>query len=375
MVIPLFSRSSFSFVPETLSIALTTAILASLLYFVNKGENIGYVIALCLTPLAISTHLWEATVLLPGLTLLVLNKRYKHGVGFVAVVLAAVLFVNMIVSLQPSRSSSLLKYAVWNTGLGFFLTPDWWLARTVRPYDSSHPFLWGNISLLIGSIIASLGLSGLIVGRIKKYSAFSFDSLPKVPVFILSWMGAGLAIPLILPGGYFVHGSYYLWGVVAPVALTIGYGADEILSYHKFPANSGQIVLTVLLVTGSFYGAVFESTATMGPSEPGQLGVPASETKQVGSSLRSDSDIKYTDIVFVGTYSQWHSDNQSVYRSPAIRVTIYGHKNVKTVWRANRARGEWPYRYRTFNISTSCKVRVDRKEDNLTTSPCSSEGE
>jgi hypothetical protein len=73
LIHPLFLTHSYAFMPETLSIALTTGCLLATIRYVNHDDTRYIYAAITCFALGVANHMWEATILLPVVVYLLLE--------------------------------------------------------------------------------------------------------------------------------------------------------------------------------------------------------------------------------------------------------------------------------------------------------------
>jgi len=307
---PLFLWGSFQFAPETLSIALTTAVLYAAAKHLTTGRPGWAAFGVGILVCAVATHLWEAVVVLPVAVLYATHRRWRFASGAVAIGATTVALVFGATHLQPTGGSTLATY-------GFFAGDNWRLW--------THPGWWFP---LIGPIDAPAGVTaaGLqptrAASRLLLCTAVGASVLWSVAwrhtgddraLVVLAWLVSGLAIPFALPAGALTH-HYYLWGVVAPLAVTAGVMGDRAVDVvtergeHLDARTTGVVVQSVpvlialgLVVVATPFVPVVLGSDTVG-IQPAGAGVHDDAIDRA-ADLR-DADLETIDgVVFVGNYS------------------------------------------------------------------------
>ncbi|WP_080505993.1 ArnT family glycosyltransferase [Halorubrum distributum] len=323
---PTFLRFSSRSWPETLSIALTTAVIIGVLRYCSTNERKWHLLALFSLVLAITNHMWEATILLPATAILVYHRRFKTAILTGGVAITTVAVVRHLSGLQPkpSGASSLVAYGVQNHWELLF-TADWWFG-----VSSLHPLsITATLLIPLGCILAIV------------FTWRAYQEKEEVDVLLSSWLVSALTIPLALPGG--AHHWYYVWALTVPIALSgtkLGKSAIEHLTAeYSLPEDRLMygVVATGLCLMLVYIG-VFELGLLAGTEIPlagavtSPLAAPLTPmdqgTVEHGSAVQAGQEIKSRDIteaqeiVFVGDWQ--YSQSQNYFgQAAAARVLIY----------------------------------------------------
>jgi len=317
---PLFVRLAGRHMTDTLSTALTGAAVLAVLRYLDTGDRRWFVATNGLLVLAISNHMWEATIALPIVVLLAHRRDYARAVTTAVVVVAAVAVIWYITSLQPSGASTLTKYGTHTVGVGVFFTPNWWLQHWQWP---PHPINVHTVLLLPLSIVLAVWFGRQFVRERDRIS-----------LLLTAWFASGMSIPLFLAGG--VGHMYHFWALMAPLALSgaifLARGLDHVaLPFERDTAVRG--VMASLLVIALIYGAGFEAGAfarepspiadqlTDPTAPPLSDGVAAEEAVAAGRTIGEMGASNVSRVVFVG--HEWNESRQFYRRASVAQILIY----------------------------------------------------
>lgn len=328
---PLFARFATRWWPEALGIALTAGAVYAALRSVggpdrtrrgsqDDGGRAGrrwYALAIGLTALAITNHLWEASIALPLAFLYARRGAYRRAAGVGAATGGTLLFVEAVKSLQPDETNLVRSYAVVHHPDVLFSTE--WLFHG-DPAPPTDPFAFA-VSL---TVPLSMLACGYLVGR----RLAARGDAPAVE-FLLVWLASGLAILVALPRGW-RHHDYYLWALLVPLALTGGVlvasaaralaSAAPLASRGIDAGTAARALAAAVIASALVYGAAFEVPAARGRyTEAG--GTDPGELEEAGRELAATGATDRSRIVFVGAWD--HAFNQTV------RVLIYGRVPVE----------------------------------------------
>jgi len=316
---PITIRLSDRWFPEALGIALTTIAVYLLIRHLDDGGERWYYLSLATVAIAVSNHMWEASILLPLVTLLFYHKEYRKAGGAVVVTGAALATVWGLTHLQPTGASVYTFFGVHNEPL-IFLDPSWWNYVTKFP---THPL---PIARTLTMPLAIIGFG---------WAGWRAHTTGERRYFLLSsWLASGLSIPFILPLG--MSHIYYLWALLVPLALlgatVIGSNLPETLPART--GNVGRIVAVVLLIMALQYGLLFETAVLAGTGVPvvndvsssatsGTNAVSDGEAIEAGRTLQRLGVQEAEEVTFVG---QWIIEGATRWQgaTPATRVLIYG---------------------------------------------------
>jgi 4-amino-4-deoxy-L-arabinose transferase-like glycosyltransferase len=286
---PVFVRHSYAYMPDTLSIALTAGAVAATLKYTRTRERRWFGFLLVLLTLGITNHMWEATVLLPIVVILGLQKAWKEVVGATLTTVLTAGLTWSITELQSKGASTLTsgQYPI-HENPGLLLSADWWL----RPL-SSHPFIIASALTVPLAVL-------LVVGWIFYY----LRSRDHRALILAAWLSSGLVIPVLLPGGYLIHESYYIWAILAPLAVScafLTYSLIDRLALLGNPRSAAIALSLALIVAASAYGLIFELGALAGTGVPvvSSIGGPAGPPPAVdsGEAVAAGYDIRQAGIV------------------------------------------------------------------------------
>jgi hypothetical protein len=312
---PLFVRSSARWWPDTISIAFTLAALYAAFRYCDSHQRLWYLGTLLAVSLAITNHMWEATIALPLVALFAYERDWLEAAGVVLTTGTTIVFVWLATHLQPAGASSLTHYAVWNNPM-ILLSPDWWIfIKGV----ASHPIVYSQ------TLTLPIGLVGLAWASVQVY-----QTRGRRYVVLTAWLVSGAAIPLLLPMGFDAH-VYYLWGLLAPIAVL---GTDVLNRIaHRVAVNRETAVrhLTVVVVivaclsglmfeVGVFADSDIPAVNEVGDGLEPNAGVGYGEATAAGKAIRSASVRNPNGIVFVGDWGQ--DPDASFQKLPAATRTI-----------------------------------------------------
>lgn len=315
MIHPLFAASSFAYQTEALSISLTTGALYCCLKFVKSDDQFWAVSSAIVLILSITVHLWEAVITLPIIVLLLVDRDYIYAFIFGIISVTTVTIVSRITELQSMGSSDLSGYSTISGGdWELLLQVDWWF-RYLPSSESLIGMISNPFPVLLG---ITLPLTGGFIILFSYY--FSKNQHKTSYIILVSWLCAGISIPLLLSRGFLGH-EYYLWATLAPLAIsgaiilskTIEFICDNIDGASK--QNMIRLMFVVLLITTSFLSIVrlpgnFPDVEVNNEVEP---------AKEVGYELRQYNINDSSEITFVGNHTR-----NDVYRDTFVsRAMIY----------------------------------------------------
>lgn len=317
---PLFVRHSFAFMPESLSIALTSGSVLFALRYVETERTSHYLAVLVLLTLAITTHLWEVVILAPLCTILVVNSKYRQA-GSVALVGLLVTGVSRVVAAsQLTGSPPTNRFMLLNAGPMFFQL-EWW-TRYLNPNPFDLVF-----SLTLPVAICLVVLWGTIWVRSRDRTA----------LLLSTWLLSGIAIPFLFPGGFPYH-RYYLWNVLVPLALSVGVLCAWIVPTRLPDSVTAKqavnVLVGLLLLTAMINVAAFELGAvTLSGQDSVRYGggnaLTSPETKQAavraGLGIRECGVAQAAALTFVGDWSQ-----EAIFWHPTGIVLVYSDTMVRT---------------------------------------------
>jgi hypothetical protein len=367
---PLFLKFASGFMPEALSIFLTSAALLLLLRGYDSDRwslRAGGV--LLLVP-AISTHFWEAAILLP-LVALAASYRDWATTAALGVVGSLTIIVNWhVTNLQPSSPNSLVRrYALWQDPTVLLSTQRFWF-ETARPNTLSL----GNI--LIVTLIASvLACVALLARTIRRRDQSDF--------ILFCWLASGLSVPILLANGYLYH-NYYQWGLLAPLSVagaaithSIGPRLTEsvrqlrVVNYRSLVVG---LIAVSLIFSFSFQLGLFAGTGAPALERQGAINyigdVEYSDLVEAGHQVRSRTDDP-SDIVFVGDWGDGNHFGQSRHMSTILihsrlHITTRGPSNVQP-WFSSGGPRYYPNR----STVADCDVAVIKNKTAIHVRSCS----
>lgn len=368
---PLFARFAARWWPEAVSIALTIGAVYAAYQYTQSDDRRFALLTLVLLGVAPTNHMWEASIALPITALFVATRKCRYAALSTIVTGAAIAGVWVGTSFQPAGASTLTQFGLHNDPT-ILLDLSWWNRMAKFP---THPTVVEQTFLTPAAII---------VTAITGYRAF--DGFDPRDVLISTWVLSGLAIPLLLPFGADNH-MYYLWGLVAPIALFCASETSRLISAAPDTVNRQKVthgVLSVLLITALISGLVFEtgifeaaggpeplSTAVDGDMHSQVDGFKYGELKGVGQEIRSNGVTRASDITFVGEWGQSGgahlSPRERTLRFAQRRVLIYS--DVLVIGQGGEQSSR-PSFVGNETEATDCVRRVVRNETAVWTEPC-----
>jgi hypothetical protein len=312
---PMFIRQATAYQPETLSIALTALAVFLYVRFYDMGDRrlLGYAYVVLIA--SIMTHLWEAVILLPLVTVSLYYRSFRDAARTASVGVGTVGVLYQITHLQPSNASSLTGYGTMTHGHWQLLfEPTWWL-HYFPLGESLTGILTEPLSIMIG-ITLPLGVVWCVFWMTRALRTWGLEAW-----LLASWFVSGLAIPLLLSRGFLGH-DYYLWGLFVPLALTFGWGVEQTVETVEslnvaLPVAPANIALAIIVVVGTVPAVnIVAGEASEEQSITGDGELPAVE---VGKEIRSYGIDDPNKIAFVGLDS-----TENVYRYSFVsRILIY----------------------------------------------------
>ena len=305
---PFFIRHSYTFMYVMFSIAVTVAAVAAMLAYRRTNKQTFYWLSLLALVAGVANHLWEATIALPIVVLLVSARDYRHAAGAVVTMLTSTIIVYVLMGLQPQGPSMLFQYGIQTTGISIFFTPEWWMKGGYPPFD---------LSLTLTPILSIISSIGWGVHYYRKRN--------ETALILSSWFVSGLAIPFFLPGGYPGH-PYYIWGLIAPLAVTAAqltvWVTRKITASLAVKINQEAAVNVIavgLVCVALSYGVAAETTES--PVKEAN-GLHVEDTVAAGHTL-AEMEAVPEETVFVGDWSEPYHE------SDIYRVVIYSDMVVR----------------------------------------------
>jgi hypothetical protein len=372
---PLFSRFTYSFKPESLSIALTLLIVYLALRYDETDDRRLLGAMLVLIPITTGNHLWEASIALPVTALFLSRRRILEAAATIGTSLMSVLLVLNLANLKdlgPGQLSS--SFAIFANGnLELVLTPGWWFYWwPADPFDVPTGLRRFLADPWTGSIGLLLPLS-VLLGAWWAFRAYRQPS--KRAVLLAAWFASGIAIPVALPGGFPSH-EYYHWALLAPLALT-GAVVATVLWTRLVQGVSTDwakpvTAMTVLLLLVLAVGAPLQSgpfarahlSGDLGGTLGGSGSLPDFRTEpvRVGQELSARGIDEPAAVTFVGDYASEFGNNYLT------RTLLY----AGIVPRQRSFDGTSPPLVATRDEAGDCEVMVLLQDDDtMRIQPCS----
>jgi len=266
--LPLYIRQSYSYMPEALSILLTTTAVYLTVYLVIRDEQIKTIYPLLLAVLFIApfTHTWEASVLLPVFGVFLYMGKYRKGISSVLATISGLLLNLFLTSFQPSSADGYRSHTIFHTGPEVIFRPNFWLSNfTLTTPTDIIRFLDNTFISLVLPISVIIALSWA-------YLLCRDRSLQRIVLTL--WTLAGLSIPFGLAAGYVRHFWYFQWGLLVPLAISTALGVNVIIergssySNHLSAETVVQTVIVLAIVFSSIYIPVYEYGMLRGSDVP-----------------------------------------------------------------------------------------------------------
>ncbi|WP_135806630.1 ArnT family glycosyltransferase [Halorussus marinus] len=305
---PLFLRFSYGVFPEALSIVLTTGAVAAMWRFVETDHDWLFGLSVALLVLAMANHFWEAVIGLPLFVILITRRYYLHALLLSLVTAGTAGTIWMIRRvLGPVESGKLLERGTIVTDPGLLVSSDYWLAhlQSIHPVD-----LMFTLTLPTALLALAGSLRWWLVSREER------------ALVLAAWLTSGLVIPIGIPPGYLTH-DYYLWGVLAPLALAGGVfvqyttGRLRDRGHPRLAGHTVQAVIVLLVCSAFGFGLIVDGGLLSGTGVPvagefdGQLsdrdGIAVSELAVAGEEVDRADVSAANEIVFVGDWKRGYS--------------------------------------------------------------------
>lgn len=363
---PAFMRFASRWWPETVSIALTTAAV----YFAYRDTHdtpqstFWYILSCLAVFLAITNHLWEATIALPITVLYLFHHRLRRALGVVGTVLTSLAVVEVVHSFEPPAGHLFANYGILNYS-HLLLDPGWYFrlasSSSMRPMDQA-------LRLTLPIAVIGLAATGWWAWRTRA----------ETPVVMSAWLLSGLAIPFALPRGFTVH-MYYVWALLPPLALVGTLLITTLLNRQRLSISVESDTAVELLVTGlillsavhsvGIEAGGFTETNTLfanypNPSDAPIEGIDSGEAVQAGHKIAEIGVTKSRQIVFLGQWGQTQSPQY--WKTKAVtRILMYSGVLV----RERSLPGDGGPRFNS-TVPTNCTVAVSESAGQITVSKC-----
>jgi hypothetical protein len=369
---PLFINFAGAFMPETVSILLTSGSILLFLLGYQKEYSIFVAGSVIILIPAISTHLWEASILLPLVILAAYHRQWKVATIF-PIVGGGVIAANWhLTNLQPSSPRSLIRrYALWQDPAVLLSAENFWL-ETATPDLVSL----GNILVLtlIGATILCIGLliRGVQTGN-------------RTPILLSTWLASGLSIPILLANGYLWH-NYYLWAILAPLAVSIAAGIEVLIPrlqtvINSFPAPRQKSFIIMFVTVSLIWSLTFQLGVLAGTGVPvldqrgvieSQGGVDYQTLVDAGKAVGEANVENQSMIVFVGDWGRRNSNHfgqfprmSTVLICSGLNIRTRGPSNVRP-WFSSGG----PRYYQNRSEVSECEILVVKNGSQVSTESC-----
>lgn len=360
---PLFARFAYAWMPETLSIALTTGAVYTTLRYVTSKHDQWYLISLTCIVAGITNHMWEATIVLPVAAILVTQGEYIRATVTSLVTVSAVGIVWYITGLQPTGASNLTRYGTHAIGIQFLGSSDFWLSHL-----SPHPLYLAVTLTLPASVLA---------GIYWTWRAHQTQYRSMTPVLLSAWFGSALVVPLFLARGYSIH-PYYAWAQLAPLALSGGFAVRYVVTHMPVDRERmATATLSSLFVGIVVYLLVFEIgiLAGMGvtsvekatiPAADDKVELPEEEIRSAAREIQSSNATTADDIRFVGDWGQNMGEASYQDTRGLTRLLIYS--ELPVLDRDLNDRHQYGPK---FGLGGDCRIKVIKSGKEIFVENCS----
>lgn len=360
---PLFIRFAYAWMPETVSIALTTGSVYAILRYLNSKRNQWYLASLVCIIAGITNHMWEATMVVPIVALLITQKEYVRAAVTSLFTVGAVSVVWYLTGLQPTGTSNLTRYGTHAIGIQFLGSGEFWFSHL-----SPHPLYLAVTLTLPASILA---------GVYWTWRAYQTRLQNATPVLLSAWFGSALALPLFLARGYSIH-PYYAWAQLAPLALSGGFAIRYATSYLPWnrdrmtTATLSSLLIGIVVYLLFFEVGILSGMGVMGiekatiPAVDNNLEVPEEEIHSAARKVRSSDVTSIDEVRFVGDWGQTVEGASYQDTRELTRLLIYSGLPVKD--RDLNDRGQSGPK---FGAGEGCQIKVIKSGSEITVKNCS----
>jgi len=320
---PLFVEFSSKWWPESIGLALTLGALYAALRVADDDSRGWFALSNLLLVLAITNHLWEATIAFPITVLYLYRRKFRYAVSTAIVTILSISVTEFVKSKQPEGHDLTGSYGI-HTDPELLLTVDWLTKDGASLSGDTHLFF--DIAVGVSVPITLLILSGILIATFRE-SALSF------PRCVLgAWLVGGLSILILLPVGWIVH-RYYLWGVLAPMAVGLGWvtskSINHVFDYLKQDIVSRKATMSTLVIlllcTSSIYGGFVQEGASGAWDSSGEQtfkGFNHSEQVQAASGIEAAGATRGNELAFVGF--EYREQRTAYWAYPVIsKILIY----------------------------------------------------
>jgi hypothetical protein len=326
----------------------------------DEGDTRRYGLALAALALGVANHTWEANVALP-LTVLYLRRRaVARAGGVVVTTLGSLGAVEAVQRLQPPGASLVASYSVWRHPEALFRV-DWLFQDGLEFASPVEP----AVSLTVP--VALVAVAALAIATAREPT----EAHP----LVLTWLLAGLSVLVAFPRGWRYH-DYYLWNLLAPLALAGGLGislaTDSLAARTRVRApTAAELLVVVLLCSAVLYAAAVE-VGSSGPARHSEVdwATDDEDYREAGRELATYDVEDPANVTFAGA---WHFETiepSYLDRPDVVRVLVYGRIPLEGRRLAETER--WP----TFLAdgepvdTDTCRVAVVRNGRGVHVVPC-----
>lgn len=319
----------------------------------------------------ISNHVWEASIALVPVVYYLYLRRYASAAAVTMVTAGAVVAVRGLVRLQPDAVNLASAFGI-HENVDTLLSLAWLFQGPLLP--RVHPVDLAT-SLTIPLVV--IVLSGLCLRALTYHQAWrpDIERAAEPTLLLSSWLAAGLSVPVLLPGGWLVH-DYYLWGVLAPLSVTLAWATVTVIERVRcLRSNQAIRLVTVILVlAASSYGLVILSGVgglVVPPAERGVENVEPTELTTAAASVRTMGVTNADQITFVGDWSEHRRTVSYTYNVGLPRVVVHSGVMIRE-WELGNDRNSRGPRVVTHNPDPEqCRVAVVKTPARVHAQSCS----
>ncbi|MCJ0619397.1 glycosyltransferase family 39 protein [Haloarcula hispanica] len=342
---PLFIRFSSRWYPESLGILMTLAVMHAVIKDIDEEGRRYYFLAICLLSLAITNHLWEASIALPAAVAYYQAKKIRRSATIIGTTIVVIIIVELIKSYQPSVTSHFQTRSVFYHP-EVLLTPNW-----------VFHWAWGGnlfpTDIFSASIIWTIPVA---ITLIILLTIWGWKNQDDRAVTIIAWFISGLLVMILLPVGWRGH-VYYAWGLLVPSALAAAIIITEFLSSKLKVHQTQAVALAILLLSSGIAGS------TLYPENPAHIydDGPLSSEKvtQAGHELRKLPNKDTARIAFRG---QLKNDTGRM-RIIQSRILMHARINIEAITPAQSEKI-------IIDEQDICDYKVYISDDDLIVSNC-----
>lgn len=352
---PMFVRQAWAFQPETLSIAFTTTAVWLMVRYHRTGVSRWYLLSTIVFIVGIAIHMWEATILLPLFVVLLYRREWRRAGMLIGLGFGSAGTVWWLTDLQPAGAEDLASWSISNPDVSLVFTEFFWMR-----YLNEPSLVFTAVGVTVP--LAIIALAGWAVRAIQTRGL--------VPLLLAAWLASALPPVVLLPIKYVQSGSYHVWGLLVPLAVTLAIVAEY--------SMDGRIVRGVIrpatVRTAVLVGLLMTSAALIGHAEYGigkeaqspheaALASESMEAVHAGLEAREYRPKNAPEVAFIGEWQDKYGLTDST------RVLIYARALPKEI-RWGRGTNESAEIANQTEPIESCTVWIQDDQSTLAVGPC-----